>query len=140
MKAVIILGTKIDIQKFLEIENMDDFVYISYIVNPLIPLRDFRFSYTSRRTGLDFPSKETFTCPTNRRNMVIGIKSLLKLKYDLFSEYSNMMVYIGVSPFDIGDNETGKEFRLRVYDSIKEVLNSDFEFKEIGELVSYYEN
>ncbi len=58
-----------------------------------------------------------------------------KSDIESFFDYENSTVYIGNSPFEIKDNETGKEFKERTEQAIEKMIGKRVELYRICETI-----
>lgn len=63
--------------------------------------------------------------------LISEMKSDLQVEYD----YENEAIYIGISPFDIGNNETGLDFKTRVKKDIEKIVGKEVECENIEETI-----
>jgi hypothetical protein len=77
------------------------------------------------------PEDEEFEDDGNIYELLESISNL-----ETYQDYDNGSVYLGLSWDSIKDNETGKEFKERVQDIIREKLKADLSCRTITETIS----
>jgi hypothetical protein len=76
--------------------------------------------YLSKTTGEILTREELFEEEWEFRDWLERVFAKYGLEFSN-GPYGEDDIYIGVSPFDIGDNETGLEFKMRVKNALDEL-------------------
>lgn len=56
-----------------------------------------------------------------------------KVGLEVHNDYDSGTVYVGISPFDIKDDETGEQFKARIKESIEKLVGQEIKLEPISE-------